>query len=190
MPMSFGNPFGAKIDTNEIADAAITKAKIAKPIVIELLDIDSFDAEPSKNQQLGVSYTRIGNTIDSFTGSIGRIAFCIRKVGSPPSPLYVRIRKVSDDSILAESSIDIANVPTSYDYVYFDLTASLSLSNEAIRVLLELSGGDGSNYIEVVYESGNSGLGAYLTRYDTSYGTFTGLCSLYKLQVKAYGFLE
>ena len=69
-----------------------------------------------------------------------RVAFYIRRYGSPTFNVYVRVRKWSDKSIIATiGSFNAADIPTSWTWKEFD--RDVDLPNEDVWVGLEPDGG-------------------------------------------------
>ena len=103
--------------------------------------------------------------------TISSIDFSLSKVGSPTGTLYVRVRKVSDDSILGTlGSINVATLTTSPAWYTFDTTEVTNPIAQDIRILAEYNVGDSSNYVEIGLQSTN----AYANGAWTSYRQIEG----------------
>jgi len=105
----------------------------------------------------------------------------LRKWGNPTGTAYVRVRKVSDDSILGTiGTIDVSTLTTSS--VWYDFTGSVSNpTQQDLRFTVEYSGGSSSNHISVsIQEPGTLG-GAVLTEYITSWSDHSGKDAAFKV---------
>lgn len=117
-------------------------------------------------------------------GTATNVKFHLKKTGSPTGTGSCKIRKTSDDSVVATSStIDvstIAGVQTEYTFTF----AGETLPSEEFYVLFEYSGGSAGNEIAMYGQDGGStATGSLFSFYDTSYhdsstndcrGSFTG----------------
>ncbi len=108
---------------------------------------------------------KMGQRIDGFTGSISD--FWVYLTGGSSGTVTARIRKVSDDSIIDESSpVDIADLndpPSSSGIPYKKFTLnSVPIVNTDIRVVLEWSG----SALNSARSQGDE-TGGYRTHYST-----------------------
>jgi len=113
----------------------------------------------------GGTISRIGQRIDSFpVVPITQISFYLRKVGSPTSTAYIRVRAVSDDSIIGTiGTLDVSTLTTSW--AWYDFSGSVSVpSSQNIRISIEYYGGGASNRVEFGYWAARVCSGV-LTRY-------------------------
>jgi len=103
-----------------------------------------------------------GYTIPPTTVSV-----YLSKTGSPTGQLTVRLRKVSDDSVLASKVMlsdvsELTTIATLYDVTFSDSDITTEMSpNTEYYLSLEYSSGDGSNYIDVHCCDVSSGGAAY-----------------------------
>jgi len=76
-----------------------------------------------------------------------KLAFYLKKVGSPTGDVTFTIRKVSDKSLVASKIWGTApNVPT--DLTWLEATLDVPVTvNEEVRMLIETSGYNSANYI-------------------------------------------
>jgi hypothetical protein len=131
--------------------------------------------QTTMNNPWGVNDTyriRFGERFTSFPhASITSIQLKIYKSGSPTGTAYLRIRKVSDDSILGTlGSVDVATLGTSPGgYVTFNTTPVVNDAVQDIRILLEYTGATGSNYVGVWGQISDVYAGGILTDYLSSY---------------------
>ncbi len=95
-----------------------------------------------------LDYTRVAQKI-TLAMYVTQVRFDLYKSGSPTGTAYVRIRKVSDDSIIATSSttLDVSTLTGSPAWSAFAFS-SVEV-NEAVYVSIEYSGGDASNFVAV-----------------------------------------
>ena len=121
-------------------------------------------------------YTRWAQKVTINDKIVDGLAFYLAKSGSPTGSVYFRIRRVSDDSILAEVNVgDAADLPSNLSWIegYFDEPIYL---DEEVRLCVEFYGGDSSNYIKVgVNLPGSEVPGEMASYYDTAwhdYGTY------------------
>jgi len=84
---------------------------------------------------------RVGQRITISGKYVRQVRQKLKKAGSPTGTIYCRIRKVSDDSILAESPtyLDASSLTGSFVWYSFDFPDVYV--NEEVRVLIEYSGG-------------------------------------------------
>jgi len=82
-------------------------------------------------------------------GTLLGFSLLFGKDGSPTGTAYARVRRVADDSVLAEQSIDVATAPK-VGMTHFTFNLPL---NEEVRICFEFEGGDGTNHLHV-YNAG------------------------------------
>lgn len=117
------------------------------------------------------NYRRLGERINSFPiSTITSITFYLKKEGSPTGTAYVRVRKVSDDSILGTlGSIDVSTLTGSYVAKTFNSALVANGVVQDIRVLLEYSGGNAANNISMYDVTPSAYAGGNTSGYTTSY---------------------
>ena len=84
-----------------------------------------------------------------YYGIITEVKFVLAKSGAPTGNMYCRVRDLKD-RLLAESStvLDVSTLGTDFAWKSFSFS-SVAIRKKAIRIMLEYSGGDSSNYVEV-----------------------------------------
>jgi len=118
----------------------------------------------------GVYVHRIGQRLTITNRFVTKLGFTLQKVGNPTGDAYFRIRKVSDDSIIASKTLDASSINTSFTYyeVEFD---SATYVNEEVRIFAEFYGGDGDNRLRVrFYNEESVKSDEYVSEYSTAYG--------------------
>ncbi len=113
--------------------------------------------------------TRVGQRLDDFPAStILRVDVKQSgQVGTPAGTAYLRVRRVSDDSIIGTlGSIDIGSFS---GWTTFDTTPVIVSTSEDIRVLFEFSGGDVNNRKGVCFQSTDVTEYGYKTAYNAGY---------------------
>lgn len=98
------------------------------------------------------SNTREGMRYNSFpVTTIYGATFRLHKSGSPTGSAYVRVRKVSDDSIIGTlGSIDVSTLTGTSTWTLFASPIDNTTSQD-IRICVEYTGGDSENNITVGY---------------------------------------
>ena len=84
--------------------------------------------------------------------TITKLAFVLRRVGSPSGNVVMSIRKI-DNTVLATKPWGPANtlpLSATWEEVTFDSPVAV---NEEVRILIEFTGGDASNYIRYHYQN-------------------------------------
>lgn len=89
---------------------------------------------------------RMGQRITLSNEAVWHVGMLLRKYGTPTGTAYVRVRKVSDDSIVGQDSIDVSTLTTTLTWYDFKPQMTSKLS-EDVRICIEFAGGDGSNYV-------------------------------------------
>lgn len=112
----------------------------------------------------------------SFTGTIYSVVYMISRSGSPTGTISLNIRNASTDAVIGTLGTMSAASLTTNQTAYTFNTAPVTVSSTAIRVSIEFSGGDASNYIHVgYYASGGSSWGimsSYTSSWnDSTYGS-------------------
>lgn len=126
-------------------------------------------------------YTRYGQKITISNETVCKLGFFLSAYGSPTGTLYCRIRKVSNDSIIETSAdtLDVSTLTGTPAWYYFEFN---SLINEEVRLLVEFTGGDGSNYV-IVYDIRSDVVSGLWTRYT---GSYTDSASGHDATIKIY----
>jgi len=97
-------------------------------------------------------YEYLGQRFNAFTGHISEARFWMNRAGNPTGTGYIRVLKVSDDSIIGTIGSfavdDIANTGNA-EYTYNENSVDISVATD-IRVVIDATGitGDGGNKIE------------------------------------------
>jgi len=114
------------------------------------------------------SNSRGGQKITIPSKTICKVRFAMSKSGSPTGTAYAKIRKVSDDSIIETSAttLDVSTLPTYPTFSWEEFLFN-SVINEDVRLLIEYSGGNSTNYIVVLL--GEPTIDGMATYYVASY---------------------
>lgn len=109
----------------------------------------------------------------TLSGTITEVTLIAARFGDPTGTVYCRIRKVSDDSIIATSPTtkNAGTLPTGYG------PSAFAFDNvpvdEEVRITLEYDGGDASNYVITRYTNTNV-IAGVAVQYDTAWADITG----------------
>ena len=114
--------------------------------------------------------TRCGERFDNFNGDIDGALFYLEKANTPTGTAYVRVRLVSDDSILATlGSIDVSTLSAvSFEWKTFN-SANVTSDEKNIRISFEYTDGDNTNYVKVGLQTSNVLASGQQTIYKTSW---------------------
>ena len=131
--------------------------------------------------------TKVGQVMTINNRTLRTISFKMRKYGTPEGNITFSIRKVSDDSVIANKVWGNATSITT-SFVWYEVTLDTPvLVNEAIKLCSEFSGGDESNAIQLAWTSAAEGdvkANEYVSYWRTTVGpwddTFTGRDLVYK----------
>lgn len=102
------------------------------------------------------STVRVAQRINAFpVGTITQVSFHLAKYGSPTGTAYIRVRKVSDDSILGTvSEKDVSTLTTNATWYDFNASSVTVDSEQDIRITAEYSaGGDSSNFVYISFQT-------------------------------------
>lgn len=196
VPIPVGRWTGVKFLNNQnvdLTDALVVAPPSTSPssvLASKLFSVNSTrlggtPISPVENEQTGNaiylygSTTRAGQRI-TLNGSLRRIVFKPGQTNSPTGTAYVRVRKASNDSVLAEVSRNAAEVGGGV-WSDFVLSEPLDLNNEDVRVCFEHAG-DATNYF-VIWSSSPSSISGMRTYYNGSWVD----SSDYDCQIKLYG---
>jgi len=83
---------------------------------------------------------------------ISGVSFYLCVTGAPTGTVYIRIRRVSDDTIIAESSMLAGSLTTTYAWYDFYFANTVQI-DEDCRYCAEFSGGSSTDYVEVGYNN-------------------------------------
>lgn len=98
---------------------------------------------------------------------VTKLAFKLKKVGSPSGPVTFYIDTVAGSHLAQKVWGDAFNLETTYDWAKVTLDTPLFL-NEEVRIHCEFTGGDASNYVDFYYNASSVVASEYLTwLYDT-----------------------
>jgi len=126
--------------------------------------------------------TREAQYIDNVPpATISQMSFKLEKTGNPTGTAYIRVREATGDSILGTiGTLDVSTLTTSP--AWYDFTGSVdNPSAQAVRFTVEYSGGDGSNYMQVVSNAGDV-ISGYRQYYDGTWHDAAG----YDMAIKVY----
>lgn len=134
--------------TGNFPDIALAKSgwRLSAYRLINLLQNDD------KVLGIGVGWVRQSQKV-TLNATINKIQFFLKKYGTPTGSISACIRKVSDDSIIATSttSLDASSLTTTY--AWYDFAFDDVAVNEEVRLTVEFSGGNITNYVLVGYQS-------------------------------------
>ncbi|TET84398.1 MAG: hypothetical protein E3J36_01335, partial [Candidatus Nealsonbacteria bacterium] len=128
--------------------------------------------------------TKVGQKLSISNRRVTKLAFILRKEGSPAENVTFEIRRVSDDSLICSKVWGAANdLPTENDWVEVEFDTPQTI-NEEVRILVDYPGADGTNRVILRYqntdvkadecETDNTGGWQDRTDYDAAYRyTFT-----------------
>lgn len=124
---------------------------------------------------------RIGQRLTINGRWITKVTFWLRKIGNPSGDLYLRIRKVSDDSIMhSQVWLDVSSLTTSFVWKEVTLTTPLYV-NEEVRICAECGfSGNDSNYIQNQGDSSNPKAGECYSYYTTGWNDISAADMCYK----------
>lgn len=169
------------INTNEVSDNICYKEDA---FVIEITNTGNITAGIPSLEIQGVGNNwftvcgqvgyaqKAGQRVDSIIqGTITQVTLYMVKSGSPTGTGYVRVRRVSDESILATlGSIDVSTIGvTETKYTFNDATAHIN--NEDVRIVFEYDGGNASNCVAVRIQTSNVSSFGYATSESASVWT-------------------
>jgi len=168
--------------THDISD--VTESGIKLRANLSASTPQAWLEQTAQNQELTLyygSYTRRGQRITISGKNVWRVSLYMHKVGSPTGTGYLRIRKVSDDTVIsgAEVSLDVSTLGSDWAWVDFNFSSPVYI-NADVRVLFEYSGGDVNNFV-VVGGYGSNVVDGYQTGYSGSYYNDTGAEATFKL---------
>lgn len=147
--------------------------------------IEQTDYDANKKLYAG-STTRCGERLLLKNKVVAGLSFVLGRCGSPTGALYFRIRRVIDDSILAEATLlDVSTLATSLTWVDLELNTPVYI-NEEVRITVEYDGGDSSNYINVSYKYANVVSGGMRTYYSGGAWTDDGASDM-AFKIHYYG---
>jgi len=157
----------------DIADGILAYFDNGESVTVQWHEEDSIiqELDPSVWNIYSLVHARAGERVNDFpAANISRVSFELYKVGLPTGTAYIRIRKVSDDSLLgtiAEINVDtgLTTDPTWYD---FDCDVD-NPTEQDLRFLVEYYGGDSGNYIKAKIDTTDPLADAVLTSYVTSW---------------------
>ncbi len=152
----------------------------------ELLQTSSNSTSYMYNASGGL--VKVGERVyaDYVSGrTLKRVEFCIWKYGSPPGTVYIRVRRVDTDEVVATiGSIATANLPTSPTWLAFEGSWVLP-SNIDLRFSVEYhDGGNSSNYVGVRHQ--NSDVVSWGNYCSVQYGQSWNDVSSWDAAIKLY----
>uniref|UniRef100_A0A6M3LU49 Uncharacterized protein n=1 Tax=viral metagenome TaxID=1070528 RepID=A0A6M3LU49_9ZZZZ len=106
-------------------------------------------AVEEQTTQTGTAFTygggRDGQRLIINFRTVSKLAFLVRKDGSPSGDLVFRIRKVSDDSIIVSKVWgDVSDLPGTLTWEEVTFDSPVTIEDE-VRIALEFGGGDADN---------------------------------------------
>ena len=202
--LEFGSDFASEIDgyidtstahtlmskSQAYITSVVSSGVVASAILSEAKSYGGNSVTSTSHIGAG-SDTREGIRLNSFSGVITKVVFRLSKENSPTGNGYVRVRSVTDDSILGTiATINVATISASLTQYTYVGVCFVTVPTD-IRVMFEYDGGDGSNYIKFGTASGSSIDTTYdgatytdtasvdcgIVYYDTKYVKATGVTS-------------
>lgn len=109
----------------------------------------------NQDRNLGAAYnSRAGERFNALAINGYTVQYYFIKSGSPTGTLTVRMRKVSDDSIIGTfGTLDVSTITAGY--VNFS-TPVYNSAVQDVRISAEYSSGDAANYVRIESQSGGS----------------------------------
>ncbi|GAI42641.1 unnamed protein product, partial [marine sediment metagenome] len=112
----------------------------------------------------GEGATRRGQRLTISNREVSKLSFFIARLGSvDPGGVRFRIRKVSDDSILASKALT-AGLTTSFAWVEVTFDTPVTI-NEEVRILVEKTTGNSSNCVRIRFQDSDVKAGEVWTAY-------------------------
>jgi len=100
-------------------------------------------------------------------GYIHNVSFLLKRFNSPTGTAYVRVRKVSDDSIVGTlGSIDVSTISTSATWYSFNEQV-YNPTTQDLRICFEFNGGSVTDFIRVYYAGSDVVPNAVRTYYES-----------------------
>lgn len=155
-----GSDFTLTVSAPGVITAAVNSPVISRSQTAEDTDLSIYAG----------AIVRAGQRIDGFSGIINQVAIKMLKTGAPTGTIYIRIRRVSDDAILATMGTkDITTVTAAaVEYTFSDTNLNVVTATD-IRVLVEFGGGDTSNRLKIRYRNADVAAGEQGTTYVAGY---------------------
>jgi len=174
-PTGVEDGYQAYFDTGE----SVTVEHITNPITQEASNLGL--------PLYGASYIRASERINDFPViNISRVSFYLYKSGLPTGTAYIRIRKVSDDSILATiATKDVETLTTTPTWYDFDCNVD-NPTQQDLRFTVEYDGGDADNTVGVRYQNADLLANAVSSFYISSWTDYGS----YDLRIKIYNTLQ
>lgn len=127
---------------------------------------------------------RVGQRLTISDRYVSDLSFLIHKTNAPTGDVTFTIRKVSDDSIIGSKVWgDAADLPT-WSVGFSTWTTATFASpihvNEEVYILVEYSGGDAWDLVELWYQNTDVKADEYFARYTDSWTHVTGSDCAYK----------
>jgi hypothetical protein len=122
------------------------------------------------DERMGLLITSATHLLVSSAKPPKRFTLRLKKTGSPTGTATLRIRNAADTIVATIGTINVATLTTSYaDYTITSLSQSV-LVEDGYRIMLEYSGGNSSNYIQLQRTSSSDASNVRLTKWDSSGG--------------------
>lgn len=133
------------------------------------------EEQTASNSQTGLygapGINRFGQKLTISSRIVSKLSFYMAKEGNPTGTLYFRIRKVSDDSLVASKGMDISTLQDySLGFVWIELTFDTSVFvNEAVRICAEYTGGDAPNSGAIRFQTTDVKASEFYSQYVSSW---------------------
>jgi len=106
---------------------------------------------------------RVGQRIEDFVGTIESVQVKLQKVLTPTGTGYLRVRKVSDDSVIGTlGTVDVSTLG-GFAFVTFNATPVVVTPEQDIRISFEYAGGDSTNFVQIAKQTSEVSVGQYTT---------------------------
>ena len=161
--------------TNEVIATELWKMLRHNLILVNLLSDAQYTLDVT-------TFNRAGQRVYLYN-KVWKVSLWIHRLAGSSGTVYIRIRKVSDDSIISESInvIDVSTLPTSSTEYSFEFSPT-PLVQEEVRVLVEYPTGSGEVYVRYCSTSGVCTKGMSTRGLGSSYSDF----DLTDIKIKLY----
>jgi len=161
-----------KADASYTPDSGDTRT--VKDWLIEIITLGSSSSESEVTQETVNAEFPIHGDTCYYAGQrltipqrrVTKLAFKLKKVGNPTGEITFKIISVDSDNDMGSKVWGNAiNLTTSYDWyeVTFDTPVFCTGTDQDVRIVLEFTGGDASNYVAMAYNDESAVGDEYLT---------------------------
>lgn len=163
-----------KISLDNIVTELLEICYLYLPLALSLL---------TSGGKIGSSYvTRYGQKIDTSHTGIGKkfkdVGIILKKVGTPTGTCVVKVYDGDGSTVVATSNtFKVSDLSTIFNTTLFLLDSVVTVEADT-RVVVEYSGGDSSNYIEIALGDTAGGAGANTTQTEWNGSSWTSTSTL------------